>query len=188
MQISFQGIKNPGAYTHKQELTTIVKTNYQNFIFPKGRTMNFNCELTNENGNELDDFKYILKAYPNNQNKNAINIGYDWFINPNDGKKMRLYSINHNILDINDITFDVFNKVFKLLNKVANMPRENITVDNAYLSGNEAMSAFSNYFFSEPQKSMYQILDDAHQRDNIKAIAGLMAKKFARALSEYILS
>ena len=188
MQVSFKGIKNPGAYAHRQEYLQIIRTNYQDFILPKGRSMNFHCELTNENGNDLDEFKQILTLCPNKYNKNAINIGYDWYINPNNGQRTRIFAINDAILDINEGTFNIFNKIFKLMKKVANMPAEQIKVDNKYLRTEEARDSFSNYILYEKDGNIERILDKAHQRDNIKSVAGDISQKYARALSDYILS
>lgn len=186
-KISFGGIKNPGAYTHYQERAKSVSIAGQNYILPRGRVMSFNCELTNENGNDLDDFKHILKAYPNKHNKNAINITYEWCINPNNGEKMRMYSINDNILDINRVTFDVFNKVFKLLKKVSQMPREQISVDNSYLRTLEAQYAFMEYTAYPDSSDINKILDDAHRRDTVIAGANALCKKFANVLTEYVM-
>lgn len=187
MQVSFHGVKNAGAYIHKQKEAEAFSVNGGNYIFPKGSYMNVRAELTNENGNDLDEFKNILKAYPNKYNKNSINIGYEWFINPNNGEKMRLYIVNDNILDLNEVTFDVFNKIFLLMKKIASMPLESLKVENSYLRTAEAIDSFSQYFKYKNENSE-KVLDIAHQRDNVKEGAKALEKKFANALTEYVMS
>lgn len=187
VHISFYGIKNAGAYTNFQEKAQILNTNRGSFILPRGRRIDFQAELNNKNGNDLDEFKNILKAYPNKYNPNILKVTYEWFINPNNGEKMRIYAVNDNILDINKITFPVFNKVFMLMKKVSQMPEKELIVDNSYLKTTEAKNAFKYYSLLE-NKPIENILDEAHTRDNVKNGADALSKKFANVLTEYILN
>lgn len=188
MKISFQGIKNPGAYTHKQENVQSVRMGNQDYILPRGRVTTFHCELTNENGNDLDEFKHILKAYPNKHNKNSITIGYEWCINPNNGNKMRVYSVNDNLLDINRVTFDVFNKVFKLLKKVSEMHEEQLVTDKDYLRTVEPQYAFMEYTAYNSSPDILEIVKKAHRPEMAKAGAQALCKKYADILTAYVLS
>lgn len=187
MNVSFHGIKNAGAYFKKQNEAESVRRGNVNYIVPKGAQMNIHMELTNENGRDLDDFKHILKAYPNKYNPRSLNVAYQWLINPNNGEKMRLYSVNDNLLNINDITFDVFNKIFLLMKKISKMPSDELKVENSYLRTEEAKDAF-RYYISEDGANAKKILDTAHSRDEVKDGAQALSKKFERALKEYIFS
>lgn len=188
MQISFKGIKNPGAYTHHQKYAQSVSTGGQSYILPKGRSITFHCELTNNGGKDLDEFKDILRAFPNKYNPNSLTVGYEWFINPNNGQKNRLYFINNNHIELNEVTFNVFNKIFKLMKKISAMPREQIIINNSYLTTPEAKDAFLEYTAYNTTPDIYKILNEAHNRDNVLAGAKLMGKKFANALTAYVLS
>ncbi len=187
MHISFCGIKNAGAYTNFQEKAQILNTNRGSFILPRGRRIDFQAELNNKNGNDLDEFKNILKAYPNKYNPNILKVTYEWFINPNNGKKMRIYSVNDNILDINKITFPVFNKVFMLMKKVSQMQKNELSIENSYLSTDEAKSAFKYYSILE-NKPIEEVMNEAYLKDNVIDGANVLSKKFANALTEYVLS
>lgn len=185
--ISFHGVKNAGAYFTRQKEAESIRKGKANYILPKGTHMNINMELTNENGKDLDDFKHILKAYPNKYNPRSLNVSYEWLINPNNGEKMRFYSVNDNILNINDITFDVFNKIFLLMKKIATMPSSELKVENSYLRTEEAKDAFLHHI-SQDETNAKKILDKAHSRDTVKEGADAISKKFEKALKEYIFS
>ncbi len=185
-KISFGGIKNPGAYTHYQSTPQVVKIDNSSYILPKGRMTNLYCELTNENGKDLEDFKYVLKARENKFNPNAINIGYEWMINPNNGEKLHLYSVNDILIDLNDKTFNLFNKIFKLLKKISEMPREQIFVDNSYLKTQEVADAFSEYTAFPDAGNINKIIDAAHKRDNVLECAKKLSEQYAKILTEYV--
>mgnify|MGYP005772540985 CR=1 FL=1 len=187
MNVSFKGVKNVGSYFFEQKEAKPIVYENQRYIVPKGRYMNLYAELTNTDGNDLDEFKPVLKAFPNKNNKNAVNISYNYFINPDNGKKIKIYTINDNILEMNDITFKVFNSIFKLTKKIAEMPREKLTVDNSFLRTPEAMDAFYSYSLNKEEK-ICDIVDKAFTRDYAQTGAAMLCKRFEKALIKYIYS
>ena len=82
MNVSFKGVKNVGSYFFEQKEAKPIVYENQRYIVPKGRYMNLYAELNNIDCNDLDEFEPILKAFPNKHNKNAVNISYNYFINP----------------------------------------------------------------------------------------------------------
>ena len=129
MNVSFKGVKNTGAYYHIQKEAVAVERNNNKYILPKGKYFNMHTELTNINGKDRDEFNEVLKAFPNQYNPNTLNISYEEFVNPNNGEKMKIYAVNDNIIDINKITFSVFNKIFKLMQKIQKMPDEELKTE-----------------------------------------------------------
>lgn len=194
MNISFHGIKNAGAYMYRQEKEERTKQGAHIMIEPAGKHINLHLELNNEGETDLDDFRYILKAFPNKFNPNSLNIDYDEFINPNTGKQTKIYAINDEILDVNKQTFPVFNQIFKLLKRIEHMPENTLKVENQYLQSEEAKNAFR--YYEAPlknqnkahgkTKTFEQLLDEVHTQEYAQKGAKVLSKRFANALTQYV--
>ena len=187
MNVSFKGVKNTGAYYHIQKEAVAVERNNNKYILPKGKYFNMHTELTNIDGKDRDEFNEVLKAFPNQYNPNTLNISYEEFVNPNNGEKMKIYAVNDNIIDINKITFSVFNKIFKLMQKIQKMPDEELKTENAYLHSPEAVDAFKSYV-NHAKYNLDQVIDLAHTRDYARKGAVTLGNKFEKKLTEYIYS
>ena len=84
MNISFHGIKNAGAdFEYRPEHRLVQYKNQKNgrtstLFIPRGKTFELHCELNNTGTNDLDEFRDILKAFPNrNGRRNVIDFVMD---------------------------------------------------------------------------------------------------------------
>ncbi len=199
MNISFKGVKNAGAQMFTREKPEIIKSGPYTTLLPKGKHINLHIELNNEYTNDLDNFKYILRAFPNKYNKNSMNIEYDEFIHPRFNEKEKFFIINDQIIELNEKTFPVFNQIFKLLKKIETMPHSMLTTDNRYVKSDEAIDAFYYYTqcFSKVDKngqihldkeSFLKMVDNAHNPTQAQLGAKALSKRFAKVLTEYLLS
>lgn len=188
MNISFHGFKNVGAYMNTNENQQEFKKGAHIMIIPKGRHINLHAELNNEGTADLDDFKVILKAFPNALNKNSINLSYDEFIHPDTKEKEKLFALNHNLIELNETTFPIFNKVFKLLEKIKTTPRDSLKVENSYVLSAESQDAFRYYCSLDGMdaEKFCKLLDEAHTPYCAKEGASRLNKRLQNMLTEYI--
>lgn len=188
MNISFQGIKNAGAQAHIQEKDEILNKGAMfEVTIPKGKHVNLHVELNNEGDNDLDDFREILKKYPNQYNAKTLNIDYDEFVNLDTGEKEKSYFLNGKDLEMTSENFKIFNKVFRLLEKIKVMPNEKLKVENSYIYSDEAKDSFCFY---EPrcknEDEFTRLIDSAHYPKNVRAGAKVLSQKFKNEMLEYI--
>ena len=188
MNISFSGIKNAGAQMHIQEKDKVLNKGAMfEFTIPKGKHINLHVELNNEGDKDLDNFKEILKEFPNEYNAKTLNIDYDEFINIDTGEKEKSYFLNGKNLKMTSENFKIFNKIFRLLEKIKVMPSEKLKVENSYIYSEEARDSFCFY---EPrcknEDEFIRLLDSAHFAQNVHNGAKVLSKKFEKEMLEYI--
>lgn len=188
MNISFKGFKNVGSYMTTNKEQTEIKKGPHMIIFPKGKHIDLHAELNNTGTQDLDDFKVILKAFPNRLNRNSLNITYDEYIHPDTKKKERIFALNNSIIDVNETTFPVFNKVFKLLEKIKNAPKEELKVDNSYVLSAESQDAFNYYFHLDGMdcEKFCRLLDEANSTYSAKEGSTRLSRRLKEMLTEYI--
>ena len=199
MNISFKGVKNAGAQMFTREKPEIIKSGPYTTLLPKGKHINLHIELNNEDTNDLDNFKYLLRAFPNKYNKNSMNIEYDEFIHPRFNEKEKFFIINDQIIELNKNTFPVFNQIFKLLKKIETMPPEKLKTENSYVKSLEAIDSFYYYAdcFSKTnidgvmeldKQAFMEMISNAHSPKQAQLGAKALSKRFANVLTEYLLT
>lgn len=199
MQISFQGIKNAGAYKYTRKEPVIIEVDSQQFINPKGAYTCLKCELTNENGNDLDEYRPILNKYPYALNPNALKIDCNLLYNPYSNEKSYHVLVNEHYVEIKRDTIPELNKILKLLKRIMQIPNSEIKTDHSYISSNEAMSSFRGFTdnFLKKDEQGYTIFDEVGYRRLIdeactqkctKLGAKSIAKDITEALTKFIYS
>ena len=197
MNISFQGIKNAGAYKYSRKKPEIIEVDSQRFIKPKSTYTCFKCELTNENGNDLDDFKQILNKYPYVLNPNALKVDYNLFYDPYTNKKSHNIFINEHRVEIKRETIPELNKILKLFKRIAQIPDTEIKTNYSYIDSKEAMSSFRGFVESFLRKDengvetfdetgYLKLIDEACTPKCTKLGAKSITKKLTDALTEFI--
>ncbi len=189
MNISFHGVKNTGSYHYTRKSTEMVPAagGYV-LILPKGRHTNIHVELNNKNGNDLDEFRPILEKYPNYHNRTALNFAYDYFEDEKSGKKQSFFIINNQQIALNDENLPVLNKIYKLMKKIAGMDKEELKVENSYVTSPEAKAAFQAYKIYCPEKEFDHILDIAHSRYYAQTGADYLARKLEEELTNFVVN
>jgi hypothetical protein len=140
MQINFKGIKNAGAHTklNKEDLA-ILEEGGRRFGIPKGKLSVISLELTNEGNKDLDEFKEILKNYPNCFNPNMLNLDIQEQLE----YKKTQFMINGKAIKMNRENLKIFAKIFRLLDKISKMPNEKLKVENEHITKPETIASYS---------------------------------------------
>lgn len=188
MNISFHGVKNTGSYHYTRKSTEMIPAGRYVMILPKGRRTNIHVELNNQNGNDLDEFRDILEKYPNYHNKTALNFVYDYMEDEKTGAKQHFYTINNNLVEMNDKNLPVLSKIFKLMKKISTMDKEELKVENRYVTSPEAHDAFEAYKIFCPEEDFEKILDIAHTRYYAQTGAAYLAKKLEKELTNFVIN
>ena len=188
MNISFHGVKNVGSYYYSRPSAEQVRLGNYVLILKKGRHTNIHVELNNKNGNDLDEFKDILKKYPNDHNSCALNFAFDYFQDENTGARQKFYIVNNHQIQMNDENLPVLSKIFKLMKKISKMDKEELKVENSYVNSPEARAEFEVYKTYYPEKDFERILDIAHTRYFAQSGAEYLEKKLDKELSNFIMN
>lgn len=199
MKISFQGIKNAGAYKYTRKEPVVIEVDSQEFINPKGSYTCLKCELTNENGNDLDEYKQILTKYPYVLNPNAIKIDCNLLYNPYSNEKSYHILVNEHYVEIKKDTIPELNKILKLLKKIAKIPDSEIKTNNSYILSEEVKSSFRGFvdcflrkdkhgFETIDETGFQKLIDEACTPKCTKLGAKSIAKDIADGLTKYIYS
>lgn len=188
MQISFHGIKNIGSYFYDRETPERIRSGNYVLEIPKGRFTNIHVELTNTNGNDLEEYGSILQKYPNKRNPNALNFSYDSFSDLKTNKKHRIFSINGKDVDLNDGSLRIFIKLYNLMKKIATTESDELVLDRNYFLSGEASEAFFPYRYYKPEKDFGRILEIAHSKYFARNGAKYLSEKLSNVLTKYILN
>ena len=144
MTVSFQGIKNVGAYSLK-ELDSI--TNKEKTMYAC-----VNLELTDRMGRDLTNMENIIKRYRNPINKNFIKLDYinkDRIANYDED----LLILNGKELKISDENLSIFEKLMQLFGKVLDTPKEELIVNRDFLTSEDCKRTFERaYIFDAVEK------------------------------------
>ena len=144
--------------------------------------------LNNKNGNDLDEFKDILKKYPNYHNPCALNFAFDYFQDENTGARQNFYIVNNNQIEMNDENLPILSKIFNLMKKIVKMNKEDLKVENSYVSSPEAQAAFEVYRTYCPEQDFERIVDIAHSRYFAQSGAEYLTKKLEKELTNYVMN
>jgi hypothetical protein len=181
MTVNFSGIKNAGAIKYAKEMEHGLLSTTEELSNQK-----IWAKLTNENGNDLDEFKPLLERCPDKDDFVRID-----FSAKSEPLERSFISINDKVIKFKDIpTEDIplVTMVKKLLTKIAD-PNKELEMDEHYI---ESKKAFDNTAFDGwndfSVKDMIEIVGIAHEPVLIKddALEGVntLNKKLYQALSD----
>ena len=165
MNISFHGIKNAGAdFEYRPEHRLVQYKNQKNgrastLFIPRGKTFELHCELNNTGTNDLDEFRDILKAFPNrNGRRNVIDFVMDSSYKIVDMKyelKNDICVINGQKFDINHKNYPMFAKIYSLVEKITKRAENNeLTYTKNYIGSKncrDSYASFYNYYRNNPK-------------------------------------
>ncbi len=140
MKISFHGIKNTTGVDCRDGYSHMTRHGR----IPDELYSTMHIVLTNENGKDLDNFKQILKTFPNRVNPNAMDLTLDEFYTGYSADTAKVYGINEDTVNLNRATLKFFEKIQKFLERVGQMnSKENIIDENFH---NESIYAFRRHY------------------------------------------
>lgn len=194
MQISFHGIKNAGAQRWIDDENPQTYKNGEIIKLDKGQHINLHFELTNQNGNDLDEFKPVLKKNPYHYNPNSVDLTYDEYTNAYTLKREKIFVLNDKMIDVNRENMGLLSRLAVLLKRISQMQDDEIKTEYSYLEhGTEADDAFRYYkkeFQDENENfkpSEYKkMVFECHNPNNTKKAAKSLCKKIETAVCEYI--
>lgn len=178
MQISFTGIRNATAYSY-------------NGI--PSREANLSAQLKDdENGNDLSEYKQLIKKFPDFQHNRYSNFIHISTMQVEKGDNMETNTfLNGTLVPENDKYLPIFSYIGKLTKKISNLPNDKFPVDEAYRRSDFAKVAtiYDEEMLSEELKDLNYFKlnspDEIYQPEKVKGCANEICKNITNCMIEY---
>lgn len=142
----------------------------------------------NKTGNDLKEFKEILKEFPDKTNHGVLKIDVMSFSNEVEGSNGERYIINLNKKELKmcDKNIPIFEKIAKKLNEIANNPNNKFIVTENYKNSSAYLK---NLYENMNIASLFRdsvSFSFAHNPENIKNKALKIVSIFDKIIFEYL--
>lgn len=173
MNINFTGMQNVAAIQH---------------INSNERTNRIAIQLNNEGEQDLDNFKQVLKKYPDFTNSGFLDLEIKTTPNRRySGSSFTDVYVNSKKLEMNDENLPVFSKINNLLKRLAK-GEEKTPVSEEYLKSEDCFDKFSSIAPNASHAEEKMLIEYLHKPRSVRTAANDDQKILVKILNDYCMS
>ena len=181
MQISFKGFQNTGIGIDSNQYVKQILPNNPNYKTPPYIHVTLAAKIDDVGLEDRKFFSEILNKFPNNYEKDTVNLFYDKYYTDVTKKYNKEFWLNGKPLVLREDNLAVFSKIAQLFTRLSKVSDKELKMDREYLNSNECKSNFS--YFS--LKDKYQIIKNSHRPEVVRKNAKIMIKEIEEIMFDY---